>query len=47
MTVRLMILNGPNMNLLGEREPDIYGSTTLAAVEKSCRMFAGSFKEKQ
>ena len=39
--MRLMILNGPNLNLLGVREPHIYGTTTLAAIEASCKEMAG------
>jgi 3-dehydroquinate dehydratase-2 len=35
------VLNGPNLNLLGKREPDIYGRETLADVEAACRR-AGS-----
>jgi 3-dehydroquinate dehydratase-2 len=42
VTARLVILNGPNLNLLGEREPHIYGTTTLAAIKASCEELAAA-----
>ena len=37
---KIIILNGPNLNLLGEREKNQYGSFTLKDVEKSCKDYA-------
>jgi 3-dehydroquinate dehydratase II len=42
MTKPLFILNGPNLNRLGQREPAIYGTTTLAEIEAQCRDEAGA-----
>jgi 3-dehydroquinate dehydratase II len=36
----IAVLNGPNLNLLGERDPDVYGAQTLADVEQRCRAYA-------
>ena len=41
MTSTVLILNGPNLNLLGKRQPDIYGHETLADVEAQCHALAG------
>ena len=39
---KIWVLNGPNLNLLGTREPAVYGNTTLADVQAACREAAGA-----
>ncbi len=43
MRPKVLILNGPNLNLLGSREPEVYGRTTLAEIEAACHSRAANF----
>lgn len=43
MAKKIMLINGPNLNLLGVREPELYGPKTLRDIEKECELKASGY----
>lgn len=42
--MKILVIHGPNLNLLGEREPDVYGKVTLKAINEQLKKMAKEFK---